>query len=153
MSNNLRDDNTFSGKLRKTLLIVSGTICVGLGIIGIFLPLLPSTPFFLLAAFCYLRSSQKLYEKLIKNRFVGEKIRLYMEHRVVHTKYKIYALILMWATLVLSIILLKSWIIAVILAVTSSLVSLYILSLKSKIKDSGTQASTVVKDGHKAFDK
>ena len=80
----------------KILLIVVGTICVILGVFGIFLPLLPTTPFLLLAACCYSRSSERFYHWLITNRWFGEYIRNYREGRGMLLKQKIIALSLLW---------------------------------------------------------
>ena len=59
-----------SSRILKALLIAGGTLCVALGVIGIFLPLMPTTVFLLMAAACYARSS-KVLQKLINNRFLG----------------------------------------------------------------------------------
>ena len=83
----------------KILLIVVGTICVVLGVFGIFLPLLPTTPFLLLAAYCYSRSSERFYHWLITNRWFGEYIRNYREGRGMLLKQKIIALSLLWITI------------------------------------------------------
>lgn len=83
----------------KILLIVVGTICVILGVFGIFLPLLPTTPFLLLAAYCYSRSSERFYHWLITNRWFGEYIRNYREGRGMLLKQKIIALSLLWITI------------------------------------------------------
>ena len=83
----------------KILLIVVGTICVILGVFGIFLPLLPTTPFLLLAACCYSRSSERFYHWLITNRWFGEYIRNYREGRGMLLKQKIIALSLLWITM------------------------------------------------------
>ncbi len=85
--------------LTKTLLVISGTICVTLGIIGIFLPLLPTTPFLLLAAACYARSSERFYHWLLTNRWCGEYIRNYREGKGILLKQKILALTLLWLTI------------------------------------------------------
>ncbi len=83
----------------KPLLIVSGTVCVGLGMLGIFLPLLPTTPFLLLAAACYIRSSEKFYHWLITNRWFGRYIRNYREGRGVPLSTKVMAISLLWITI------------------------------------------------------
>ena len=81
------------------MLITAGTICVGLGALGIFLPLLPTTPFLLLAAACYIRSSEKFYRWLITNRWFGSYIRNYREGRGVPRSTKIIAVGLLWITI------------------------------------------------------
>ncbi len=86
----------------RLLLIISGTICVGLGILGMFLPLLPTTPFLLLAAACYGRSSQRLYNWLLYNRWFGKYIRSYTEKKGIPLKIKIYAVILLWVAIGIS---------------------------------------------------
>ena len=64
--------------LRITLIII-GTISTGIGIVGIFLPILPTTPFFLLAAACYVRSSKRFYHWLLNNKFFGIYVKNYVE--------------------------------------------------------------------------
>lgn len=81
------------------MLITAGTICVGLGALGIFLPLLPTTPFLLLAAACYIRSSEKFYRWLIANRWFGSYIRNYREGRGVPRSTKVIAIGLLWITI------------------------------------------------------
>ncbi len=58
----------------RVLLIVGGTLSLAIGIVGAFLPVLPTTPFVLLAAVCYVRSSQRLYERLLRSRFAGKHV-------------------------------------------------------------------------------
>ena len=86
----------------RFLLILAGSILVFLGVLGIFLPLLPTTPFLLLAAFCYARSSQKFYIWLLTNRWFGEYIRNYREKRAIPLKIKISTLLILWITILSS---------------------------------------------------
>ena len=65
---------------RKWILVTIGTIAIGLGVIGIFVPLLPTTPFLLLAAACFARSSESLYTWLVGYKWFGDYIRHYHEH-------------------------------------------------------------------------
>jgi uncharacterized membrane protein YbaN (DUF454 family) len=67
--------NKMTNSLSRWVLIITGTLFVGIGTIGIFLPLLPTTPFLLLAAACYARSSHKFYNWLLNNKYFGDYIK------------------------------------------------------------------------------
>jgi len=88
---------------KRRLLIGAGTLCTGLGIIGIFIPILPTTPFLLLAAACYIRSSERFYQWLINNRIFGAYVRNYIEGRGMPIRIKIFTILLLWLTIGLSI--------------------------------------------------
>jgi len=84
----------------KYLLIILGSISLALGVIGIFLPLLPTTPFLLLAATLYVRSSEKLYQWLINQKHLGSYIRNFREHRAIPLRAKIISVAMVWITLI-----------------------------------------------------
>lgn len=86
-------------RVKRVLLIVAGTLFVGLGLLGVVLPLLPTTPFLLLAAACYVRSSKRLYRWLLTNRFFGEYLRRYRDGEGIPLATKIWALSLLWLSL------------------------------------------------------
>jgi len=88
--------------IRNLLLIITGTLSLILGIIGIFIPLLPTTPFLLLSAFCYLRSSKTLYNWLIKHKLLGTYIYNYMTYRSISERAKISAPVSLWISLGIS---------------------------------------------------
>ena len=83
----------------KYLLIILGSLCLALGVIGIFLPLLPTTPFLLLSAALYVRSSEKLYQWLIHQKYLGSYIRNFREHKSIPLRAKIISISMVWITL------------------------------------------------------
>jgi len=89
---------------KRRLLIGAGTLSTGIGIIGAFIPILPTTPFLLLAAACYTRSSERFYQGLINNRIFGAYVRNYIEGRGMPIRMKILTILLLWLTIGLSII-------------------------------------------------
>ncbi len=118
--------------LKRWLFTVAGTIALVLGIIGIIMPVLPTTPFLLLAARCYLRGSQRLYNALLGNRFVGSHISNYLERRGMSLKMKIWTLGLLWIAIACSALLATdSPIIRIILAVVLVGVTVHILLIKT----------------------
>jgi len=121
-----------SNQLLKWILITAGTIFVGLGIIGIFLPILPTTPFLLLAAACYARSSKRFYEWLINNRWIGAYIRHYREGKGVPLKVKFFTLVLLWITILFSIFFINQivWINLLLFIIAFS-VTLHIITIKT----------------------
>ncbi len=75
--------------LRICYLAVGHTsICVG--VVGIFLPLVPTVPFLLLTAFCYEKGSPRLYQKLIDHKYLGPPILHWKEKRAIPTRVKIF---------------------------------------------------------------
>ena len=88
-----------SGRFLKVLLIACGTLCVALGVVGIFLPLMPTTVFLLMAAYCYARSSDRFYQKLVKHRILGTYIRNANGGRGMPRRAKVVTLVLLWASI------------------------------------------------------
>ena len=84
----------------KYLLIILGSISLVLGIIGIFLPLLPTTPLLLLSAALYVRSSEKMYQWLIHHKYLGTYIRNFREHRAIPLRAKIISVSMVWISLI-----------------------------------------------------
>jgi len=85
-------------------LIVAGSFFLGLGLIGTVFPVLPTTPFLLLTAACYLRSSKKCYNWIINNKVFGSYIRNYLEGNGIPIRTKIFTIVFLWASILLSII-------------------------------------------------
>ncbi|MNQ16014.1 Inner membrane protein YbaN [compost metagenome] len=116
--------------LRMVLLII-GWLSVVLGVIGIFVPVLPTTPFLLLAAACFVRSSRRFYLWLVEHPRLGPWIRDYLEGQGIPLKGKVYALVLMWASISLSCFLVPlPWARGFMLT-SAVLVSIYILRQKT----------------------
>lgn len=80
----------------KLLLVACGSLAVALGVIGIFVPLMPTTVFLLLAAACYARSSDRFYRKLVDSRWLGGYIRSSREGRGMTRREKTTTLVLLW---------------------------------------------------------
>ncbi|RPI18395.1 MAG: DUF454 domain-containing protein [Ignavibacteriae bacterium] len=112
------------------LINTAGFICVGLGVIGIFLPLIPATDFFLLAAACFAISSPKFYHWLLYNRFFGKYIRNYRENRGMTLLTKIWTLLFLWATISYSIYIIDNIYVRILLAFIAIGVTVHVLMLK-----------------------
>ena len=83
----------------KPLWVAAGTFFLALGIVGIFVPLLPTTPFLLLASACYLRGSERMHRWLLSHGRLGAYIRAYEEGRGIPVRAKILAVTMMWASI------------------------------------------------------
>lgn len=117
--------------LKKRLLIAGGTLSLVLGIIGMFVPVLPTTPFLLLTAYCYLRSSARLYGWLMNHRILGNYLKNYLEHRAISARAKAVSLVGLWASLTASFILVASPVVRLILLAVGIGVSAHLLTLKT----------------------
>ena len=116
--------------VRYTLLAI-GWLSVLLGVIGIFVPVLPTTPFLLLAAACFVRSSRRFYLWLVNHKHLGPWIRDYLEGNGIPLKGKVYAIGLMWASIGLSCYLVPMPWARAFLLTSAVLVTLYILRQKT----------------------
>ncbi len=118
--------------LKRYVLIASGIISLSLGIIGVFVPLLPTTPFLLLAAACFLRSSDPLYQWLTHHRWFGNYISNYIKYRAVSLKTKVTALSFLWITILSSAVFFTNhlWV-RIALIVIVAAVTIHILKLKT----------------------
>ena len=122
-------------KLKRQLLIILGTICVATGVIGIFIPILPTTPFLLLAAILYMRSSERFYRWLLNNRLLGTYIKNYLEGRGMPLKVKAMTVSLLWATIGISIGLASpNLTIKVVLIIIAIGVTLHIIFIRARRK-------------------
>ncbi len=116
----------------RVLLLTAGTLCVALGVIGIFLPILPTTPFLLLAAACYARSCDSCYAWLLEHRWFGSFIRNWHERRGVTRRQKTAALVMLWAGIAVSATVTPLWWVRVMLVAIATCTTLYlVLGLKT----------------------
>jgi uncharacterized membrane protein YbaN (DUF454 family) len=117
-------------KLVSGLLVAVGTLLVLIGILGIFLPLLPTTPFLLLAAAAYAKSSRRLHGWLLNSRWLGELIRAYTEGRGVPLRFKISVIAVLWVSVLLSAFLaVDSLWIRIILFAIASITTTHVVTL------------------------
>lgn len=118
------------GRITRFLLVAGGTICVVIGIAGIFLPLLPTTPFLLLAALLYSRGSKRFHRWLLGNRWFGGYLRRYREHRSMTRRHKAFTLTLLWVVIGLSAVFVATeWWARLLLAIVVIGVTVHILWL------------------------
>ncbi len=118
---------------KRWLLFTAGWILVGLAVLGVVLPVLPTTPLLILAAACFVRSSEKAYLWILSHKTFGPLVKNYLEHRVVSVKAKMMAITTLW--LVMGITLMYAqvfWVIKALIATIGLGVTWYLLSLRSK---------------------
>lgn len=129
----------------KYLYIAAGTLSLILGVVGIFVPLLPTTPFLLLTAALYFKSSPRLYDWLLRNRYLGIYIRNFREYKAIPLRAKIVSVALLWATIgycVLAVV--EALWLRLLLAAVAVGVTIHIWSYKTlrKNKNDGTHGES-----------
>ncbi len=127
-----RRTNKAPNRLTKWTLVSAGTIFVGLGVVGIFLPLLPTTPFLLLAAACYARSSERFHNWLLGNRWVGKYIKDYREGNGISPSAKFLIISLLWVVILFSaVFVVPILFVQVILILVAVGVTVHVLSIRA----------------------
>lgn len=122
----------YKSPLIRVLLIIAGSISVGLGVLGIVLPILPTTPFLLLAAWCYARSSTRFYIWLMTHRLWGKYLRNYTSGKGIPVRVKAWAITLLWAAILSSAFLAVDiiWVRVLLIAIAIG-VTTHILKIKT----------------------
>lgn len=117
--------------LKNTILTVLGLLAVALALIGIILPVLPTTPFLLLAAGLFVRSSKRMHDWLMRNRILGPYLHTYLACRAVSRRTRKHALIFLWTSLSLSMLWIDKPIVRIILPIVGLVVTVHLLKLKT----------------------
>lgn len=118
--------------MMRWIFIISGVVLVGIGILGMFLPLLPTTIFFILAAWCFARSSEKYYRWIHTNKYFGKYLSDYQSGKGMPIKSKIFSIAFLWAGLLVSFFLLTDNLyIRILLAAIGIGVSWHIIYIKT----------------------
>lgn len=121
--------------MKKKLLIISGYISLFLGITGIFVPLLPTTPFLLLTATCFMHSSDTLYHWVTHHKVFGKYIKGYQRFKAISLRAKIVTILLLLICIGYSVFILNSLLLRIVLFVIAICVSIHILRLRTLTKE------------------
>ncbi len=117
----------------RYFLLIIGYLCVGLGVLGIFLPILPTTPFLLLASYLFYRSSPKAQQWLLTHKYLGAYISDFQIHKAIPLRVKIYSVSMLWITILLSaFVFIEFWWLRLVLILIAIAVTIHILSFKTK---------------------
>jgi len=128
----INDERKLKSNFSRWVLIIVGSFFAGLGILGIFLPLLPTTPFLLLAAACYIRSSERLYNWLMNNKWIGRYIKNYLEGKGIPLKSKVLSISALWITIGYSVFFVVNiFPVRIILILIAIGVTMHLLSIRT----------------------
>lgn len=120
-------------RLRRVLFLVAGSLFLGLGVVGVAVPVLPTTPFLILAALCYARSSARCYHWLVTNRVFGRYLDDYLQGRGIPWKVKAGTLALLWGVIgCTAFLVVERWWLRALLLVIAAGVSIHVGTLKSR---------------------
>ena len=124
-------------RLKRGLWNTAGTIALALGIIGIAIPIMPTTPFLLLAAACYLRGSRHMYDWLLGNRWFGTYLLDYMEGRGIPMMTKVLTLFVLWSSIGFSMVFIAtSTLLRIILLAIAVGVTIHLAMVKTRCNES-----------------
>ncbi|MFC2118618.1 YbaN family protein [Bacteroidota bacterium] len=119
-------------EVKKIILIAFGTMSAGLGIAGIFLPVLPTTPFLLLSALCFSKSSEKFHKWLLTSSLTGKYISNYLSGGGMSVRQKVISISLLWLTIGSTVIfIIQPLFVKIIILTIASAVTIHLLRIKT----------------------
>ncbi|MGB1657758.1 MAG: YbaN family protein [Longimicrobiales bacterium] len=127
--------DTLPGPIRRGVYFSVGAVSVALGVIGIFVPLWPTTCFLLLAGWCFARSSLRAERWLHENRLFGRYLSDYREHGMISSRVRATSVATLWVFIVISGILLTSqlWAVALLLLIAIA-ITVHLYSLPTEVR-------------------
>ncbi len=118
--------------MKKNILLVSGHLSLLFGITGIFVPVLPTTPFLLISAACYMKGSGRMYNWLVNHKVLGTFIKQYFEYRAVSQRTKLISIAFLWTGISISIIFfIESALVRIIVSAVAVGVTIHIAKIRN----------------------
>jgi uncharacterized membrane protein YbaN (DUF454 family) len=108
-----------------------GLLAVALGTLGMFLPLLPTVPFLLLAVFCFAKSSTEWAEKILHHPFIGKPLREWLQYKGIRKKDKIFSITFLWISILISAFFVDVLFVRILLLVIAIAVTIHLLSFRT----------------------
>jgi hypothetical protein len=128
-------NNNSNSNTKKIFYTLIGTISLLLGIIGIILPVLPTTPFILFSAWCYFRGSRRFHDWLINHPYLGPIVAEYGEGEGMTKESKIKAIIFTWTAVILTaVFILDSLFMQIIIVLIAIIGTIVLVRIKTKKK-------------------
>ncbi|KAF0091869.1 MAG: hypothetical protein FD141_53 [Fusobacteria bacterium] len=124
----MKINNKFNKKLVFKIL---GIFFMVVGIIGIFLPVFPTTPFVLLAAYLFFNSSPKLFMILINNRLVGQPLYTFMTYRSISLRSKLIGVLFLWTSGTISMYFIDIFYVKLVMFIVFIAVTFHIFSFRN----------------------
>jgi uncharacterized protein len=125
-------------RMKKVAFTIAGTIFLVLGAIGIVVPFLPTTPFLLLSAGCYIKGSERMHRWLINNKLFGVYIKNYREGKGISARGKIFSLMFLWVTILYAVFFVTNVLVyQIIMFIIPSAVTIYIVRVPTYRKNKG----------------
>lgn len=115
----------------KLLWTTIGTVSLGVGTLGLVLPVLPATPFFLLSAYAYWHGSKRLHAWMLNHRTIGPLINDYLTHRALRKSTKVRALAILWISILISMFSIDNLGLRIALPLIALSSTTYLLHLKT----------------------
>lgn len=123
--------NIHPSPLVRAFLLFLGILALVLGVIGVFVPLLPTTPFLLLASYSFARSNNRFNDWLLTNRFFGKHLQNYIKRKTVQSEIKWITIIVLWTTILITLSVIQTPVfVKILLILIATGVSVHLFTLK-----------------------